>query len=86
MDYKEKSLEIYERNFNITRKYLFNGHHTLAVEISINEAIEMLNSFNENYSYSLETENMEWTSDDSWLFKLHKDFWTNVVKDLRKHN
>lgn len=86
MNEKEKALEIYERNSNILSKYIFNGHHDIAIELSINEATEILNSFDEKYTYSIETKDMEWTSDDSWLFDLFKVFWNNVIKEIRLLN
>lgn len=86
MNEKEKALEIYERNSNILSKHIFNGHYDIAIELSINEATEILNSFDEKYTYSIETKNMEWTSDDSWLFYLFKDFWSNVIKEIRLLN
>ena len=86
MNEKEKALEIYERNSNILSKHIFNGHHDIAIELSINEATEILNSFDEKYTYSIETKDMEWTSDDSWLFDLFKDFWNNVIKEIHLLN
>ena len=86
MNEKEKALEIYERNSEILSKHIFNGHHDIAIEISINEATEILNSFDEKYRYSKETEHMEWTTDDTWLFRLYSDFWNNVINELRLLN
>jgi len=86
MNEKEKALEIYERNSNILSEHIFNGHHDIAIKLSINEATEILNSFDEKYTYSIETKDMEWTSDDSWLFDLFKGFWNNVIKEIHLLN
>jgi hypothetical protein len=86
MNEKEKALEIYERNSNILSVHIFNGHHDIAIELSINEATQVLNSFDYKYPYSKETEDMEWTSDDQYLFSLYNNYWNNVIKELRLLN
>jgi len=45
---------------------------------------EILNSFDENYPYSIETKDMEWTSDDAWLFDLYKNYWLEVKQEIEK--
>lgn len=83
MSPKEKAREIYESISNELSKYTFNSHHDIAIILSEKQAKEVLDSFNENYPYSIETKNMEWTSDDTWLFDLYKEFWASVINEVR---
>ncbi len=83
MSPKEKAIEIYESISNELSKHIFNGHHDIAINLSEKQAKEVLESFNENYPYSLETKDMDWTSDDSWLFDLYEKYWGDVIKEVR---
>ena len=68
---KEKALEIYERNSEILSKHIFNGHHDIAIEISINEATEILNAL---------TFNMY----DEEEYNKVNDFWEQVKVELER--
>ena len=83
MSPKEKANEIYESISNELSKHIFNGHHDIAIILSEKQAKEVLESFNETYPYSAETKDMEWTSDDSWLFGLYKNYWEDVINEVR---
>ena len=83
MSPKEKASEIYESISNELSKHIFSGHHDIAIILSEKQAKEVLESFNEYYPYSIEKKDMEWTSDDSWLFDLYKKYWESVINELR---
>jgi hypothetical protein len=83
MSPKEKASEIYESISNELSKHIFSGHHDIAIILSEKQAKEVLESFNEYYPYSIETKDMKWTSDDSWLFDLYKKYWESVINELR---
>ncbi len=83
MSPKEKANEIYESISNELSKHIFNGHHDIAIILSEKQAKEVLESFNGKYPYSIETKDMEWTTDDSWLFDLYKQYWLSVIEELR---
>ena len=47
-------------------------------------AESVLNSFDTSYPYKKQTEAMEWTTDDTWLFGLHKEYWQEVIIEIDK--
>jgi hypothetical protein len=83
MSPKEKAKEIYESISNQLSKNTFNECRNIAIMLAEKQAKEVLNSFNEYYPYSIETNDMEWTTDDSWLFGLYKKYWKSVINELR---
>lgn len=86
MNPKEKALEIYERNSEILSNHIFNGYHDIAIELAINEANEILKSFDKQYPYSIEKKDMECSFDNSLLFDLYHKYWNDVISELRLLN
>ncbi len=82
MSPKEKAIEIYKSISSELSKSMPNGYHDIAIILSKKQANEVLESFRESYPYSLETKNMEWTSDDNWLFSLYKEYWLSVINEI----
>ncbi len=78
---KEKALSLYnkmrEENSVMTANVRAKRQSLITVE-------EILNSLHKDNPYDEETDNMEWTSDDSWYLDLFKTYWQDVKQELLK--